>query len=235
MTNKLLVISGASRGIGKVTAELFLENGYRVINLSRTDPAIDGIEHISTDVSDHKALDQTAQELRPELEQAEQVCLIHNAGILNMDSALDMTAEQLREVLQVNVVAPSQLNAALIPVMKPGSSIFFIGSTVSEKGVANTCSYVTSKHAVVGLMRATCQDIVGTNIHTACICPGFVRTEMLDNYVGGNQDILREIAESLSFKRLVEPKEVAVTLMFAARNPVINGAVLHANLGPIAN
>ena len=69
-------------------------------------------------------------------------------------------------------------------------SIIYIGSTLSEKGVANSCSYVTSKHAVVGLMRSTTQDLVGKGIHTACICPGFTDTEMLKNHVGGSKEIL---------------------------------------------
>ena len=135
--------------------------------------------------------------------------------------------------MNINLVAPQILNQVIIPLMKPGSSIIYIGSTLSEKAVANSYSYVVSKHALAGMMRATCQDLVGTGIHTCCICPGFTDTEMLRIHVGDDPEILQSIAAASTFNRLVEPGEIAETVKFAANNPVINGALLHANLGQI--
>lgn len=60
-----------------------------------------------------------------------------------------------------------------------GSSVIFVGSTLSEKAVANRASYVTTKHAVVGLMRSYVQDLFGSGVHTAVVCPGFTDTPML--------------------------------------------------------
>ena len=117
--------------------------------------------------------------------------------------------------------------------MQSGSSIIYVGSTLSEKAVANSFSYVTSKHAIIGSMRATCQDLAGTNIHTACVCPGFTDTDMLRTHVGESEDILTAIAEGVTFQRLLKPEEIAKTLYFCATNPAINGSVIHANLGQI--
>jgi NAD(P)-dependent dehydrogenase (short-subunit alcohol dehydrogenase family) len=117
--------------------------------------------------------------------------------------------------------------------MAPGSSIIYIGSTLSEKAVANSYSYVTSKHAVVGMMRATCQDLANTGIHTVCVCPGFTDTEMLRTHVGEDADILKHIAALSTFNRLVTPEEIATAIQFAGQNPVLNGAVMHTNLGQI--
>jgi len=130
-------------------------------------------------------------------------------------------------------VAPQLLNAKLIPYMQPGSAIIYIGSTLSEKAVAGSFSYVTSKHAIVGMMRATCQDLAGQQIHTTCICPGFTDTEMLREHVGHEQNILAEIGAASTFGRLIEPVEIAQMILFAAKSPVINGAVIHGNLGQI--
>ncbi len=94
-------------------------------------------------------------------------------------------------------------------------------------------SYVISKHALVGLMRATCQDLATREIHTACICPGFTDTEMLRTHVGEDSGVLDAIAAMNPFGRLIEPREIAESILFAAQHPVINGAVLHANLGQI--
>ncbi len=82
-------------------------------------------------------------------------------------------------------------------------------------------------------MRATCQDLVGRQIHTAAVCPGFTATEMLNEHLQANPALRDAIAANVVLGRLAEPAEIAETLWFCAHNPVINGAVLHANLGQV--
>lgn len=233
MSKKVLVITGASKGIGRSTASIFLQSGYKVINLSRSNPNLDNIIHISADFSDSDWPSKIKEELESHLDSSKSISLIHSAGLLLKDSIGDVSSENFMRVLQVNIISATQLNQILLPFMANGSSIIYIGSTLSEKGVANSCSYVTSKHAVVGLMRSTTQDLVGKGIHTTCICPGFTDTEMLKNHVGGSKEILREISKGIAFNRLVNPEEIAKTLFFAAENPVLNGSIIHANLGQI--
>jgi NAD(P)-dependent dehydrogenase (short-subunit alcohol dehydrogenase family) len=85
------------------------------------------------------------------------------------------------------------------------------------------------------MMRATCQDLMGKGIHTALIGPGFTDTEMLRGHVGHNQEIIAAISELNSFGRLVDPQEIASLVTWCHDNPVINGSVLHANLGQVEN
>ena len=233
MTSKVLVISGASRGIGKATAIHFRDRGYKVVNLSRSKPHIEGITHLSVDLTESESVAGVKKKLLTYIDAAEQVTVIHNAGLLLKDSSDAMEVAPFERALRVNVVMPAVLNAQLIPNMKPGSSILYVGSTLAEKGVANTCSYVVSKHAQLGLMRTTCQDLSGSGIHTACICPGFTATEMLSDHVGGSQEVLDALAAGNALERLIEPVEIAETLYFAAQSPVLNGAVIHANLGQL--
>ena len=89
-------------------------------------------------------------------------------------------------------------------------------------------AYATSKHAVAGLMRSTAQDLAGTGIHTACICPGFTNTEMLQGYGG---EALSHLASLVTQKRLIAPAEIAELLFHAAQNPVVNGSMIQADLG----
>lgn len=233
MTKRALVITGASRGIGYATAELFLQQGFKVINLSRSAPDIAGINHLSADLSDSAWAQDISSALLSSLAGCNEICLVHNAGLLLKDSVESVDAASFHRALQVNVVAPAQLNQLLLPHMKPRSSIIYVGSTLSEKAVAGSCSYVVSKHAMAGLMKSTCQDLAGQSIHTACICPGFTETEMLSEHVGGDRGILDSIASGVTFNRLIEPAEIAKTLMFAATNPVVNGSIIHVNLGQI--
>ncbi len=230
MTQKYLVISGGSRGIGLATVKAFARQNYRVINLSRSKPSFEGIEHIAVDFADIHWADNCREQLSQTLGDS-QVTLVHNSGALYSDSVEDVSAEQLQRALQINVVAASQLNQLVLPYMEAGSSILYVASTLGEKAVANACSYVTSKHAMIGLMKSTCQDLFGRGIHTAAICPGFTDTEMLRDHIGNDPAVVSDIVKGVSFGRLISPEEIAQTLWFGSQSPAINGAVLHANLG----
>jgi len=230
---KFLVITGASRGIGLATAKLFKDNGFEIINLSRSKSPLVGVHHIDLDLSSRGWEQTITDKLLPMLIDAEQIALVHNAGAIIKDSLPNLVVDEFRRVLELNVVAPAQLTHLLLPAMKASSSIIYIGSTLGEIGVPNCCAYVTSKHAVIGLMRSTCQDLSGTGIHSACVCPGFTDTEMLRAHVGHSEEILQAIANGITQKRLIQPDEIARTVYFCAQNSVINGAVIHANLGQI--
>lgn len=226
---KCLIITGASAGIGLHTAQRFSNEGYTVVNLSRRRCPLASVNHINCDLSVPGFLDNISNQLTPMLQQAEQVVLVHNAARMDNDSAVETPSISLRQVLEVNLVAPNTLNYFTIPYMRPGSSIIYVGSTLAEKAVPGSYSYVISKHAMVGMMRATCQDLAGREIHTACVCPGFTDTEMLRHHVP--DDAMESVRAMSAYNRLIDPGEIAETLYWTANNPVINGAVLHANLG----
>ena len=228
-----VVISGASKGIGKAAAAQFIEAGHLVFNLSRTPADIPGIENVLIDLAGTQARQKVtafADSLQPGV-----LHLVHNAARLTSETVRSDDIDNFRSVININVIAPQILNAALLPKMNAGSSIVYVGSTLSEKAVPNSFSYVVTKHAIIGMMRATCQDLAGSGIHTACVCPGFTNTEMLRAHVGDSQEILDSIAAGSTFGRLIEPTEIAGTICFVADNPVINGAIIHANLGQIEN
>ena len=227
---RLAVVTGASAGIGLATAARFLDAGYAVVNLSRRPCPLAAVTHIRCDLAADIA-GQLAGALAPRLEGADQIALIHNASRLLNDTATDTPSEALRAVLDINVVAINTLNQLVIPHMGTGSCVLFVGSTLSEKAVPGSFSYVISKHAQVGMMRACCQDFAGTGIHTACLCPGFTDTEMLREHVPA--DAMDAVRGMSAFNRLIEPGEIADALLWAANSPVINGSVIHANLGQV--
>jgi NAD(P)-dependent dehydrogenase (short-subunit alcohol dehydrogenase family) len=139
----------------------------------------------------------------------------------------------LMEAISVNVLGINTLNRGLVSAMPQGSSILFVGSTLSEKAVAGAFSYIVSKHAQLGMMRATCQDLMGRGIHTAMICPGFTDTSMLRQHVGNDETVLDSLGAMNSFGRLVSPAEIADMILWAHQHPVVNGSVMHGNLGQI--
>ncbi|MEM7216803.1 MAG: SDR family oxidoreductase [Pseudomonadota bacterium] len=228
---KLLIVTGASAGIGLAAAETFRNADFQVVNLSRRPCPADGVRSIACDLADPSSRAALAAELGELLGSADSICLIHNAARLDNDKVGETDSDTLRAIYELNLIAPNTLNNLAIPHMRTGSSILYVGSTLSEKAVPNSFSYVTSKHATIGMMRATCRDLAGGTIHTACVCPGFTDTEMLREHVPA--DAMSAVAAISAFGRLIEPQEIADLLLFAANNPVINGAVLHANLGQV--
>jgi len=226
-----VIITGASVGIGQSTAAAFIEDGYQAFNLSRRACPLPSVINLSCDLSDEGNIEQACETLLEAIDGSAPLALVHNASWMLKDSVRDCGSDELRSVLEVNVVAINNLNRRLIPAMDAGSSIIYVGSTLSEKAVPNSFSYVLSKHAQLGMMRATCQDLMGTGIHTALVCPGFTDTEMLRTHLGEDPAVAESIAAMNSFNRLIEPQEIAALIHWAHHNPVINGAVLHANLG----
>ncbi|MEM1153103.1 MAG: SDR family oxidoreductase [Pseudomonadota bacterium] len=225
------IISGASVGIGRAAAEAFLAEGFAVYNLSRRACPISEAHNLSCDLSSEEAIARSCETLRDAIADSTSVALIHNASQMLKDSVVDLSSDSLRAVLETNVVAINSLNQVLLPLMPRGSSVLYIGSTLSEKAVPNTFSYVVSKHAQMGMMRATCQDLMGSGVHTALINPGFTDTEMLRSHIGDDPEVANMIASLNSFNRLIAPQEIAELIRWAHHNPVINGSVLHANLG----
>jgi 3-oxoacyl-[acyl-carrier protein] reductase len=228
---KTAIITGASVGIGESAAALFCKAGYGVYNLSRRACPLVGVTNIACDLSDPAAIAAAMNTLREVVDNSDQVALVHNACQMRKDNAMGCDSYDLTAVLQTNVVAANSINQALLPLLPRGSSVLYIGSTLAEKAVAGAYSYVISKHAVMGMMRATCQDLMGRGVHTACICPGFTNTEMLRSHLGNDEAVLAHMASLNSFNRLIEPEEIAGLITWAHENPVINGSVLHAHLG----
>ena len=227
----IAIITGASVGIGRATAEAFMADGYQVYNLSRRPCPAPGVNNLSCDLSSTASIDLVCKTLEAAIVGARSVALVHNASQMLKDSAANCDSDALRRVLETNVVAINTLNQKLLPHLPRSSSVIYVGSTLSEKAVPGSFSYVVSKHAQLGMMRATCQDLMGSGLHTALVCPGFTDTEMLRTHLGDDPGVERLFAEMNSFGRLINPTEIAELIRWAHHNPVINGSVLHANLG----
>lgn len=227
-----LIITGGSRGIGKAAIELFKKDNWEVINISRTACDIPGVRNFNIDLCEPGAIQQHRAQLISAVTNADKICLVHNASLFKIDDIKTMSDDGFRETLECNLVSVSALNTIFIPSMRPGSAIIYIGSTLSEMARPERASYIITKHALIGMMRASCQDLAGMNITTCCICPGFVDTTMLTGQAD-KATIDAIIKSKVSAGRLIKPEEIASLIHYCATNPVVNGSVLHANLGQL--
>ena len=229
-----LVMTGGSRGIGEKTISRFLQQGWKAVNLSRSPCALSDVVNINVDLSSATQIEQHADKLRHVLNNATQICLVHNAAYYKRDRVDAMSLDDFQHTLAVNLLASVALNQIIIPLMKPKSSIIYIGSTLAEKAVPHAASYIISKHAIVGLMRVTCQDLKDRQIRSCCICPGLVDTKML-NETMDTETINYLVENKVIGKRLIDPAEIADVIHFCASNATINGVTIHANLGQLAD
>lgn len=234
MMNNYVIITGANKGIGKSIAHFFSLNHWKVINISRNASDKRYLNY-KIDLSISGWERNLKNDIEKFIYNSDMICLVHNAACYEKDTVYSIDVEKFRNSIAINVIAPAILNRMILPYMKKCSSIIYIGSTLSCKAVKGAFSYITAKHGVVGMMRATCQDLDDTGIHTTCICPGFTDTDMLRQHIGEDQDKLNQIRSISSAKRLIDPHEIATLVFYCANNPVINGSVIHANLGQIEN
>jgi 3-oxoacyl-[acyl-carrier protein] reductase len=240
----LLIVTGGGSGIGAATARLAAENGWNVLNLSRTgmrEPLPPGIAHrietVQVDlVRDFREnrLGRTRAALAPSVLTQEtigprRIALVHNAAFTFNDTAREPSLERMSALLELSTLVPAYMNELLIPHMGRGSSILYVGSTLSHRGVEGSLSYVTAKHALLGLMRATAKDLSGSGIHSVCVCPGPTDTPMLRGLYG--QERLAAFTAAMSERRLATPEEIARVILFAASSPQLNGAVIDAAFG----
>ena len=182
----IAILTGASSGIGAAAAEQFVAAQFTVINLSRRACPVAGVQTLTTDLSNAESLNESCKALSEIVaeQSASSVCLVHNASLMLKDRCDTTGDDAMLQALSVNVLGINTLNRALLPLLPRSSSVLYVGSTLSEKAVAGAYSYIVSKHAQLGMMRATCQDLMGRGIHTALICPGFTDTAMLRQHVG---------------------------------------------------
>jgi len=233
MMNKYLIITGGSRGIGEKTICHFLQHSWQVINISRTPCTMTDVINFQIDLSCVNGINQYSESLCDVIKEKSVISLVHNAAFYKRDHVGSLSLTDLQTTLQTNVISPAALNQIWIPQMLPGSSIIYIGSTLSTKGVPENASYIISKHALVGLMKATCQDLLSQHIHTCCICPGLVDTDLLKRSIP--EPVVDQILTQVMGQRLIEPHEIAKLIFFCADNPIVNGATIHANLGQAEN
>lgn len=229
--DETVVVTGASVGIGRAVAARARADGRRVINLSRRPCPVAGVEDVAVDLADGAAVAEAIARVRGLLGPTPgRVHLVHNAGVAPDDAVTRFDVRACERAMRINVISPAELTAGLVPVCAPGSSVIFIGSTLSEKGVPGRFTYCASKHALVGLMRAAVQDLFGRGIHTVCVCPGFVDTEMVEG-LHARPEVMRAVLGMISFGRLLAPEEIADIVVYAFGQPALNGAIVHANLG----
>ncbi|MBR3369535.1 MAG: SDR family oxidoreductase [Rhodobacteraceae bacterium] len=237
----IMLLTGASRGIGHATVKLFQESGWRILTVSRQpfSPECAWPEarenHIQADLAQLGGIDALAQDVRARLPQGKLHALVNNAGVSPKGGSgarlglMETEAEVWTRVLNVNLVSTALLARALLPELeRAGGSIVNVTSIAGSRvhpfaGVA----YAASKAALAALTREMAHEFGRRGVRANAIAPGEIETSMLSP---GTEDL---IAAEVPMGRLGDASEVASTIHFlcTAASSYINGAEIHISGG----
>ena len=221
LRDKRILITGGAGGIGTATAARFLEEGTRVIVLDRDQAALKriqgnlGLLHgtICADVSDPDDVDRAFQEL-DDLAGGLDI-LINNAGISIRHEFLDISAQEWRQVIEVNLngVFFVAQQAARRMLAGDGGVILNMGSTNGLMGCPYYADYNTSKAGVIELTRSMALELAPT-VRVNAVCPGWILTPMQEAEY--TPEMRRQFAAKLPLQRLGRPEDVAALFAFLA-------------------
>lgn len=193
---KTILISGASRGIGREAALYAAEKGAKVIITARTESRLaevqqhqpDHIHYICADLSKEDGIDDITAFLRKEDIKLD--ALVNNAGALVNKPLLETTTEDWNYLLQANLMSAVNLSKACVPFMNTGAHLLNIGSMGGFQGAskfAGIAAYSVAKGALSILTECLAVELAGREINANCLCLGAVQTEMLEQAFPGMQ------------------------------------------------
>jgi len=252
--NKVVIVSGASRGIGQAIAVAFAREGAKVVGVARSNLAEtgskakgEGGEFIAVNADLGKGTQREAADLVAAiLKQAGRIdALVNNAGIIRRAPAVDFSEADWNEVLHTNLSTPFFLCQAAAKWWLTGGreqspadarlKIVNIASLLSFQGGILVPAYTASKHGIAGITRALANEWAKERINVNAIAPGYITTEntrALREDTKRNQAIVERIPES----RWGTPEDIAGAALFLASKDAdyLNGTIMNVDGGWLA-
>ncbi len=228
--SRVVVVTGASRGIGRACAERFAADGDRVAALSSSGAAADNVLAVRCDVADAASVDAAFSEVEASLGACE--VLVANAGVTADQLAVRMDDDSWRRVLDVNLTG-SFLCArrALRRMLRAHAGrIVFMGSVGGFLGVPGQANYAASKAGLVGLARALAREVGSRGITVNVVAPGMIDTDMTRELAADRRDLM---VGQVPLGRIGTADEVADVVTFLASDAAryVTGAVLPVDGG----
>ena len=220
----MIIVTGASRGLGRSVAERLISSGREVLSLSRTSEGAPG-DSVTCDVSDYEAVKAVAQSLRKEKRVIEG--LVNAAGIASMNLAVTTPPSMTQKLIQTNLAGTihcCQLFAPLMIRKKAGSIINF--STIAVTlGLKGESIYAASKAGVEGFSRAFAREMADFDIRVNCVAPGPIKTDLLK---GVSDEQIDAIVAQQILPKLFLPDDVAdlCEFLLGPQSQSLSGQVL---------
>ena len=241
-TAKTVVVTGATRGIGKAIADRLAHGGWRVIGTYRREPREAGRPSLR---ADEIATASSAAFVQMDLGSDASIAvaaraiaalagrldaIVNNAGTTDDGAFLAMEDGRVAALLQANLLGTIRLTQALLPILRGRSdaSIVNVASLAGIAGKEGQVSYAASKGGLIGFTKLLARRTSRTGVRANAVAPGFIATEMTRML---DDDMVRHIVHGTSLRRIGEPADVAdaVTFLLAAR--YVNGTTIKVDGG----
>ncbi|MBP5796845.1 MAG: 3-oxoacyl-[acyl-carrier-protein] reductase [Bacteroidales bacterium] len=238
LENKVALITGAGRGIGKAIAIRFAQEGC---NIAFTDIALNdfvletekelqamGIQAkaYASNAANFEETHQVVDEIVKDFGRID--VLVNNAGITKDTALKRMTEEQWDAVINVNLKSVFNFTKAVQPIMwkQNGGSVINMSSVVGVSGNANQCNYSASKAGIIGFTKSAAKEMGVRNIRHNAIAPGFIITAMTNALP---EDVRKAWENQIPLRRGGTPEDVANVALFLASDlsSYVTGQVIH--------
>lgn len=242
-SQRVALVTGASRGIGRAIALALADQGYFVIGTATSEGGAQAIgQALSDGALEGKGARLNVMEpgaceaLIADIVKAHGRLdvLVNNAGITRDNLALRMKDDEWQDVIDTNLTAAFRLDrAALKPMLKARwGRIIHITSVVGTSGNPGQMNYAASKAGLGGLSRSLAREVGSRGITVNCIAPGFIQTDMTDAL---SEDQVKALVEQIPLQRLGTASDIAASVVFLCSEGAsyITGSTLHVNGGMV--
>jgi 3-oxoacyl-[acyl-carrier protein] reductase len=241
MPNKVAVVTGGSRGIGRAIVQTLAGAGYQIAfsyvrdevaaMTLRDEVQASGIDCLALqcDVSSGDSIKAFFERVDQHFQRID--LLVNNAGITRDGLLATMSARDLIDVIQTNLIGTMLCCQQVVPGMlrQRSGCIVNISSVAAQKPGKGQSNYAAAKGGVESLTRALAVELAPRNIRVNAVAPGIVKTEMSTALIGSQEE---EIHSRLLIKRYAEPEEIAEAVLYLAdRGLYLTGEVLSVNGG----
>lgn len=241
MTDKVALVTGASRGIGKAIAHSLAQAGMQVVGTATSEAGAEAItagfkeaglkgEGRVLNIADSASVDALVREIS-ETFGAPQV-LVNNAGITKDNIMLRMKDDEWFDVIDTNLNSLYRLSKACLRGMTKArwGRIINISSVVGSMGNAGQANYAAAKSGMNGFTRALAREIGSRGITVNAVAPGFIDTDMTKKLPDDQRDALKA---QIPMQRLGESEEIAAVVAFLASEGAgyVTGETIHVNGG----
>lgn len=235
LTGKTALITGAGRGIGRATAIAFAKEGINVGLVGRTAANLEevakelsqygvNVTMATADVSDNESVIAAVEHVKAELGPID--ILINNAGIGKFGKFLELSPEEFKNIIDVNLMGVYYVTRAVLPEMieRQAGDIINISSTAGQKGAPVTSAYSASKFGVLGLTESLMLEVRKHNIRVSALTPSTVATDLAfaENLTDGNPDKVmqpEDLAEVMVMQLKLHPRILVKSAGLWSTNP----------------
>jgi len=242
----VVLVTGASSGIGAAIAIAFAEAGWDVMAAGRDEGRLEEVADVSDkiviwagELAESEDCDELLSDTIDEFGQLD--CLVNNAGVIVRGNVADTTDEDWRYTMAINLDVPFFLSRTALPyLLKAEGSIVNIASDWGLSGGERAAAYCASKGGIVQLTKAMAKDHAREGLRVNAVCPGDVDTPMLAAEAEASEmdldEYLEQAAEESVNGRVATPEEVAALTLFLATDTSahINGAAIPIDGGGLA-